>query len=133
MIVKRGNSMKLDAIFISGRTVNQGVNLENKSSTAYFDAAGYCEMNSTDAGKISTDPGNNVKVTTDFGDVVVPMRICEGNPDGLIFIPMGPWANAVASPDTAGCGMPGFKGIPATVEPTDEKAPTMPELMARLK
>jgi formylmethanofuran dehydrogenase subunit D len=29
--------------------------------------------------------------------------------------------------------MPGFKGIPAIVEPTDEKAPTMPELMARLK
>ncbi len=61
------------------------------------------------------------------------MAICDGNPDGLVFIPMGPWANAVVDPDTKGCGMPGFKGIPAVVEPTDEKAPTMPELMARLK
>lgn len=125
--------MKLNATFISGRTVNQGANLENKMSQAYFDAAGYCEMNSTDAGKIGVEPGTNVKVSTDFGSVVVPMRICEGNPDGLIFIPMGPWANAVVDPDTAGCGMPGFKGIKAEVEATTENAPTMPELMARLK
>jgi formylmethanofuran dehydrogenase subunit D len=125
--------MKLNATFISGRTVNQGANLENKTSQAYFDAAGYCEMNSTDAGKIGVEPGKNVKVSTDFGSVVVPMRICEGNPDGLIFIPMGPWANAVVDPDTAGCGMPGFKGIKAEVEATKDSAPTMPELMARLK
>lgn len=125
--------MELNATFISGRTVNQGCNLENKTSQAYFDAAAYCEMNSGDAGKIGAEPGKNVNVTTDFGSVVVPLRICEGNPDGLVFIPMGPWANAVVDPDTKGCGMPGFKGIPATVVSTDEKAPTMPELMARLK
>ena len=125
--------MKLNATFISGRTVDQGANLENKTSTAYFNAAGYCEMNSTDAGKIGVEPGNNVKVTTDFGTVVVPLKICEGNPDGLIFVPMGPWANAVVDPDTKGCGMPGFKGIQAEVEATGETAPTMKELMARLK
>ncbi|MBE0523002.1 MAG: tRNA CCA-pyrophosphorylase [Methanosarcinales archaeon] len=125
--------MKLNATFISGRTVDQGANLENKTSRAYFNAAGYCEMNSTDAGKIEVEPGNNVKVTTDFGTVVVPLKICEGNPDGLIFVPMGPWANAVVDPDTKGCGMPGFKGIQAEVEATEENAPTMPELMARLK
>jgi formylmethanofuran dehydrogenase subunit D len=125
--------MKLNATFISGRTVDQGCNLENKTSQAYFNAAGYCEMNSTDAGKIGVEPGNNVKVTTDFGTVVVPLKICEGNPDGLIFVPMGPWANAVVDPDTKGCGMPGFKGIPAEVEATGETAPTMKELMARLK
>lgn len=125
--------MKLNATFISGRTVDQGCNLENKTSKAYFNAAGYCEMNSTDAGKIGVEPGNNVKVTTDFGTVVVPLKICEGNPDGLIFVPMGPWANAVVDPDTKGCGMPGFKGIQAEVEATGETAPTMKELMARLK
>lgn len=125
--------MKLDAIFISGRTVDQGSNLENKTSKAYFDAAGYCEMNSQDAGKIGVRPGDNIKVTTDFGSVVVPLKICDGNPDGLIFIPMGPWANAVVDPDTAGCGMPGFKGVPAVAEATQENAPTMQELMARLK
>lgn len=125
--------MKLNATFISGRTVNQGANLENKTSKAYFGAAAFCEMNSRDAEKIGTKPGDNVKVSTDFGSVVVPVKICEGNPDGLVFIPMGPWANAVVDPDTAGCGMPGFKGVPSLVEASDEKAPTMQELMARLK
>ncbi len=125
--------MNLNATFISGRTVNQGCNLENKTSQAYFDAAAYCEMNSKDASSLGIESGNNVKVTTDHGSVVVPMAICDGNPDGLVFIPMGPWANAVVDPDTKGCGMPGYKGISAVVEPTDEKAPTMPELMARLK
>lgn len=125
--------MDLKATFISGRTVDQGCNLENKTSRAYFDAAGYCEMNSADAGKLGVEPGNNVKVTTDFGSVVVPLKICEGNPDGLIFIPMGPWANAVVDPNTCGCGMPGFKGIPAVVTPSGEESPTMQQLMARLK
>lgn len=125
--------MKLNATFISGRTVNQGANLENKTSKAYFNSAAYCEMNSGDAKKIGVQPGNNIRVTTDFGSVVVSLRICEGNPDGLIFVPMGPWANAVVDPSTAGCGMPGFKGVKAVVEATSESAPTMQELMARLK
>jgi formylmethanofuran dehydrogenase subunit D len=58
---------------------------------------------------------------TEFGEVVVFAKAKDGNPEGLAFIPMGLWANAVLSPDTHGCGMPGFKGVPAEIDVTDEK------------
>jgi formylmethanofuran dehydrogenase subunit D len=46
---------------------------------------------------------------------------------------MGPWANAVIDPDTRGCGMPGFKGVPAEVEATNDRILLMKELIARYK
>jgi len=47
----------------------------------------------------------------------VRVVICEP-PDNIVFIPMGTWANAIVDPDTCGCGMPGFKGVPARIEPS---------------
>ena len=70
-------------------------------------------------------------VTTEFGDVSVFAKANDGNPDGLAFIPMGPWANAVLSPDTHGCGMPGFKGVPAQIEQTSDAPLEMKALMRR--
>jgi formylmethanofuran dehydrogenase subunit D len=46
---------------------------------------------------------------------------------------MGPWANAVVDPDTKGCGMPGFKGMTADVEVTEDKVLLMKELIAGYK
>ncbi|RLG97586.1 molybdopterin dinucleotide-binding protein, partial [Candidatus Bathyarchaeota archaeon] len=41
---------------------------------------------------------------------------------GKIFIPYGPWANAVTDPETHGIGMPSFKGISAEVQPAPERS-----------
>jgi formylmethanofuran dehydrogenase subunit D len=91
--------MKLEANLISGRTAYQGAYLEAKTHKEYFDACSYCELNSSDLAKLG------------------------------VFIPMGPWANAVLSPDTHGCGMPGFKGVPAQIEKTGEAPLEMKALM----
>ena len=74
-----------------------------------------------------------VSVKTEYGEVVVKIKENTGNPDNIAFIPMGPWANAVVDPDTKGCGMPGFKGIQAEVEATDDRILLMKELIARYK
>lgn len=121
--------MKLEANLISGRTAYQGSYLEAKTHKEYFDACAYCELNSGDLEKLGVSEGDKLKVATEFGDVVVYAKANDGNPDGLAFIPMGPWANAVLSPDTHGCGMPGLKGVPAEVEPTDEEPLDMKSLM----
>ena len=125
--------MTLNAILITGRTINQGATIENKTSMDYQEATAYCELNSKDIGILGISPGSRVSVKTEFGDVVVKLKENSGNPDGMAFIPMGPWANAVVDPDTKGCGMPGFKGIPADIEPTGEKVLLMKELIARYK
>ena len=121
--------MKLEANLISGRTAYQGAYLEAKTHKEYFDACSYCELNSSDLAKLGVSEGDNLSVTTEFGDVSVFAKANDGNPDGLAFIPMGPWANAVLSPDTHGCGMPGFKGVPTQIEQTSDAPLEMKALM----
>jgi len=125
--------MTLNAILITGRTINQGVTIENKTSPDYQEATALCELNSKDIGILGIKPGSQISVRTDHGEVVVKIKENNGNPDGMAFIPMGPWANAVVDPDTKGCGMPGFKGIKARLEPTNNKILSMKELIARYK
>ena len=114
---------------ISGRTVAQGQNLDNKLSEEYFNAVALCELNAADMTKIGVSPGENVKVSTKYCTVVVKAKQGAGNPEGIACIPMGPWANAVVSGDTKGAGMPQYKGIDAEIEKTEEQVLQIRELM----
>lgn len=106
---------------ITGRTIEQGVNLENKMSKAYQDIAAVCELPEADAKRLGLKDGKNVRVTTKFGSAVLRSKENADSPNGIAFVPMGPWANALIDPDTGGCGMPGFKGIDAEVSATNEQ------------
>jgi len=114
---------------ISGRTIAQGQNLDNKLSEEYFNEVATCELNGSDMEKLGVAADEPVKVKTSFGEVVVRAKEKEGTPEGVIFIPMGPWANAVVSGDTHGAGMPSYKGIDAEIEPTEEEVLHVKELM----
>lgn len=122
-------NMKLN----TGRTMDQGCTLECKMTQEYFDAAAFCEMNPEDMQSLSVNEGDNVKVTTAFGEVVVVAKPDEGCPQGMAFIPMGPWSNAVVNPDTMGCGMPGYKNTDVEVSATDDSVPQIKELMGRYR
>ncbi|MCZ7392129.1 MAG: molybdopterin dinucleotide binding domain-containing protein [Candidatus Methanoperedens sp.] len=123
--------MTLKVTLITGRTISQGVNLENKTSSDYMEATASCELNSKDIELLGKP--KYVRVKTEYGEVIVKLKENDANPDSIAFIPMGPWANAVVDPDTKGCGMPGFKGIPAEIEATEDKVLLLKELMARYK
>jgi formylmethanofuran dehydrogenase subunit D len=75
--------------------------------------------------------GQNVKITTDYGSVVViAVKSLRAPHLGVIFVPYGPWASVVVNPKTHGTGMPSFKGIDAVIEPApDEKVLQLPELL----
>ena len=64
----------------------------------------------------------NVKITTDFGSVILRLvkSLAAPHPK-IIFIPYGPWANAIVSNETTSIGMPSFKGTPAEVESAPDK------------
>jgi len=104
---------------ISGRTINQGVAIEaGKEKPLYRTAAGIIEMDPSDFRKLGVWKNSNVRVTSEYGSVVVKaMETSQGPHPGIGFIPMGPWANAIINPDTYSTGMPTFKGVPVTVEP----------------
>jgi formylmethanofuran dehydrogenase subunit D len=105
-------------ILLTGRTINQGVALEGgKTTKENVRAAAICAFDKDDFKKLDCIAGTPVKVSTKYGDVVVYSTISEEGPHpGIIFIPMGPWANQVVNPSSYGTGTPTYKGMKAKVE-----------------
>lgn len=118
----------LEVVVITGRTLDQGATVEEKLTEEYFKAVNYAELNEEDYAALGLQEGDRVKVKTEFGEVVVFAK--KGDlPRGVIFIPMGPYANMVIDPSTDGTGMPQFKGVKGMVEKTDERVLTIRELL----
>ena len=105
-------------ILLTGRTINQGVALEGgKTTKENVRAAAICAFDKDDFKKLDCLVGTPVKVITDYGEVVVYSTISEEGPHpGIIFIPMGPWANQLVNPDSQACGTPTYKEIKTKVE-----------------
>ena len=105
-------------ILLTGRTINQGVALEGgKTTKENVRACAICVFDMVDFKQLDCLAGTPVKVKTEYGEVMVYSTITEEGPhSGIIFIPMGPWANQLVNPDSQSCGTPTFKGMKASVE-----------------
>jgi len=116
----------------TGRTTMQAISMESETkwSTRYFNSVAILEMNPEDAKELGVK--DRAKVTSDYGSVVLPVKISKRLPRGEIFIPMGPWANFLIGPDTDGTGMPTLKGIKVRVEATTEQPTTLEQLLKQL-
>jgi len=115
---------KLKVVLLTGRTIEQGVGKERgKLSKDYLESVSVCYMDPDDMKKLKIKDKTNVLVSTNYGSVVVKALKSKRAPHpGKIFIPYGPWANAVTDPETHGIGMPSFKGISAEVQPAPERS-----------
>jgi len=111
--------MVLRVSLLTGRTVEQGREKEqSKFSNEYMMSVAVCHIDPQDMKKLGIKEDTNVRITTNFGSVVVKARkSLRGPHPGAVFIPYGAWVNAVMDPKTHSVGMPSFKGIPAEVEP----------------
>ena len=117
---------------ISGRTIQQGTTMEaGKEKVNYMKACGIIEIDDSDFKRLGIMKNTNVKVKSQWGEVIVKaIEATQGPHPGVAFIPMGPWANSVTSPETYSTGMPTFKGVPITIEPAEsEKVLTSVELV----
>jgi len=123
---------KLNVTLLTGRTLRQGQGKEyGKLSERYWMSVTTCETDPDDMKIIGVKEDQNIKITTDFGSVVLrAMKSLRAPHKGLVFVPYGPWISIVVNPKTHGTGMPSFKGIAATVEPAvDEKVLQLEELL----
>jgi formylmethanofuran dehydrogenase subunit D len=121
----------LEVLLNTGRTVDQGVSMERgKTSQEYFEKVAVAFLHPEDAKELGVGEGQAVRVTTEFGSVV--LRCSLGNTErGSVFVPMGPWANALTSALTEGTGMPSLKGLRARIEAVPEGKPTTLEELLR--
>lgn len=115
----------MDVILNTGSTVGQGYTAKSgrKLTEEYKKEVAVCRMNPEDFRELWHKWGSRldkVKISTDFGEVVVYVESDDGLMRGQIFIPRGPWANMVISSDTSGTGSPFYKGMRAEIKPTDE-------------
>nr|MDO8081574.1 molybdopterin dinucleotide binding domain-containing protein [Candidatus Freyarchaeota archaeon] len=124
--MSKNNSLK--AILITGRSLDQGVAIEtDKAGDLFTRACGKCLMDPQDMKKLKILSGDTVLAKTSYGEVVVRAEKSPDAPhEGIVFIPMGPWANQIVNPSTNSTGMPSFKGVEVTIEP----APGKPVLSA---
>jgi len=115
--------LKLQVTLVTGRTIDQGVGKEQgKASKEYMSSVSVCHVDPEDMKRTGLKEKTNILVSTAFGSVVVKALKSPRAPHaGLIFIPYGPWANVVVNPDTHSVGMPSLKGIPAEIEPAQDK------------
>lgn len=116
----------MQVTLLTGRTIEQGVGKEQgKASDEYFESAAVCYIDPNDLRKRGIKEESNILVSTEYGSVIVKAaKSLRGPHEGIVFIPYGPWANAVVSNETDSIGMPSLKGIPARIKP----APTEPIL-----
>jgi formylmethanofuran dehydrogenase subunit D len=123
---------KLKVILLTGRTIEQGVGKEaGKGTPGYIESTTMCFMDAGDMKKLGLKNNMTVLVTTPNGSVVLRVvKHPRGAMPGMLYIPYGPWANAIVSNETTSIGMPSFKGTPAEVEPApDKKVLTLKELL----
>jgi formylmethanofuran dehydrogenase subunit D len=104
----------VEALLTSGRTLKQGRTMElGKLGPEYLQEVGICEMDKVTMEALGLEEGDAVRVETIHGSVIVKSKIDRRAEPGVVFIPCGPYANAVTGPDTEGTGMPGFKSVSA--------------------
>jgi formylmethanofuran dehydrogenase subunit D len=121
-------------LLTSGRTLKQGRAMElGKLGPEYLKEVGICEMDEATLKALGLNEGDPVCVETIHGSVVVVSKLDRRAEPGVVFIPCGPYANAVTGSDTEGTGMPEFKGASAQLfAAKDEKVLDVKELLKQI-
>lgn len=121
----------MKVILNTGRTIWQGQAIESgKDLPMYVNTAAIAYINKDMMEELGVNEGDNIKIVSEYGNVVVKvLKAREELPDGMIYTPMGPWANRVIRPNTDSTATPSFKDIPVDIEPTEEAVLDMPDLM----
>ena len=122
----------IEVNLITGRTIEQGATMEiSKFSSEYTNATAICELDKEDMKQLGIKEGDNVKVSSDVGSVILKARdTTQGPHKGIAFIPMGPWVNSITGTGSDSTGMPPFKGIDVKIEEAkDERIMSAKELI----
>ena len=107
-------------LLIAGRSSKQGTSLNvGKHSDEYHEVTTTLEMNAEDMDRMGLSAGDQVRLRTEVGEVVVgcKARKPEDLPSGLLFLPYGPASSRLMAGETEATGMPISKNISVEVEP----------------
>jgi formylmethanofuran dehydrogenase subunit D len=121
----------IEVTVISGRSLSQARSRElGKFSEEYSRSVAVCEIDPDDMTELGALDGDNVRVKTEFGEVILRGSISRQAPHKrIVFIPYGAWASMLFGTATHTSGMPTLKGVKATIErAAEEKIATLNEI-----
>jgi len=123
---------QLDVIINTGSSIIQAF-YEKKGSTLkdeYRQATAVAFMDPEDMILLDLEVRDKIDVITQWGEVTLYVDKSHDVPHkGMIFIPKGPWANIVVSPETYCCNIPTFKGIKAKIRKSEKEVLLVADLM----
>jgi len=116
-------------ILNTGRTLKQGESMEGegKYSSEYFRSVAIIYINPVDADELGID--EKCKVYNENGVIVLKAVKSDDVPRGMVFIPMGPWANILVDHKTESTGMPNLKSSIVYLERTDEDITSLLDIL----
>ena len=104
------------AVFISGRSTNQGRYINIGKDTAEYQAmVSTLSMNDQDLAGLGLKPGMQVRVRSEWGEAVFRCNQ-DDLPQGIVFALYGPPTCALMGGGTDGTGMPLQKGYEVEIE-----------------
>ena len=121
----------LEVTVISGRSLSKARSRERgKFSDEYSRSVAICEIDPDDMKELGALEGENVRVKTEFGEVILRGTISKQAPHRrIVFLPYGAWASMLFGTSTHTSGMPTLKGLKATIERAPEaKVATLKEI-----
>lgn len=87
-------------------------------------------MSKNDLGKMGLKAGDRVRVSNNYGNIVVEVKETKREePGGIAFMANSPWSNALVSDDTGGKGIPQFKNISAKVSLVKDEVTALESLI----
>lgn len=87
-------------------------------------------MSKNDMQKMGFKSGDRVKLSNNYGSVVVEVKESKKNePGGLAFMINSPWSNSLISGETDGKGIPEFKHITAKISLSKEEITPVTDIL----
>lgn len=123
--------LAMEVTVVSGRSLSQARSRElGKFSAEYARSVAICELDPDDMSELGALEGENVRVKTEFGKVILRATVSRQAPHKrVVFIPYGAWASMLFGTSTHTSGMPTLKGVKATIERAPgEKVATLQEI-----
>ena len=112
---------EINVLLTTVRTIEQGKSADSdKEGKEYFDKAAIVLLHIEDMKKLSVETNDPVKISTEYGKVIVKVKESEETKEGIALVPVGLWANMTTGNSVQSTGIPLLKNIPAKIESTDE-------------
>lgn len=108
---------------------------KSRFSGEYKSQSALIILDKQDLAGLGAKDGQSLLVKNDVGSIVVSARVSEDSHPGLAFMRNSPWSNQLVSDATCEAGIPGFKGIRASVQPAEASAAVtdISEILSRIK